>query len=164
MIVSTPINILRQIAFKPFDANDKNEQLALRKNIQAFEDMFTAASTKIMLRTKTRFWEKAPYFIKGGFSKTNLPIGQIHYVQPDPEYVNKTEKGIILIYTWKSEALIFGSLKKDQVQQEAIEQISAIHPEIEGQVEECVVHAWYDQPSYQGAFGLLKTMQFNNIR
>ena len=117
-----------------------------------------------MLVTKTRFWEDSPYFIEGGFSKTNLPIGQIHYVKPDPEYVNKTKNGIILIYTWKSEALIFGSLTKDQVEQEAIEQISVIHPNIKDQVKDCVVHAWYNQPSYQGAFGLLKTTQFDNIR
>ena len=163
--MSTPINVLRQIEFKPFDLSDIHEQAALRKNTQAIEDIFTAASTKIILQTKTRFWEKDPYCIKGGFSKTNLPIGQIHYVQPDPEYLESTKEGIILIYTWKIEALIFGSLTKDQVRQEVIEQIAEIHPEIKDEVDDvCIVHAWYNQSSYQGAFGLLKTTQFNNIR
>ena len=122
-------------------------------------------ATKIVLQTKTRFWESEPYNIQGGFSRTNLPIGQIYYVKPDPEYVNTTKQGIILIYTWKNEALILGSLTEDQVRQETIEQVAEIHPEINDEmVEICILHAWYNQPSYQGAFGLLKTTQFNNIR
>ena len=155
------MNILRQITFAPIEANDE-VKTALRKNLQAIEDMFTGPATKIILQTKTRFWEKE-YGINGGFSKTNLPIGQIHYVKPDPGY-ESTKKGIILIYNWKNEALLFGSLTKEQAEKEAIEQVAEIHPEIVGAVEKCIVHAWYNQPSYQGAYGLLKTTQFNNIR
>ena len=159
------MNILRQITFTPL-ADNEESRVALRKNIQAIEDIYTGPATKIILQTKTRFWEDEKYNIHGGFSKTNLPIGQIHYVKPDPEYVESTPQGIILIYTWKNEALLFGSLTEEQVRQEAIEQVAEIHPEIseEGMVEVCIVHAWYNQPSYQGAYGLLKTTQFNNIR
>ncbi|XP_028414027.1 uncharacterized protein LOC114537096 [Dendronephthya gigantea] len=163
VIVTPQVNILRQITFAPIRP-DEEVKKALRKNLQAIEDMFTGPSTKIILQTKTRFWEEEKYGIKGGFSKTNLPIGQIHYVKPDPDYLASTKQGIILIYTWKNEALLFGSLTKEQAKKEAIEQISEIHPEIEGAVEKCIVHAWYNQPSYQGAYGLLKTTQYNNIR
>ncbi|XP_028414023.1 L-amino-acid oxidase-like [Dendronephthya gigantea] len=163
VMLTTQVNILRQITFEPIQANTKDNE-ALRKNLQAIEDMFTGPATKIILQTKTRFWEDEKYAIKGGFSKTNLPIGQIHYVKPDPGYLASTKQGIILIYTWKNEALLFGSLTKDQAKKEAIEQVAEIHPEIEGAVEKCIVHAWYNQPSYQGAYGLLKTTQFNNIR
>ena len=126
--------------------------------------MFTGPATKIILQTKTRFWEMEEYGINGGFSKTNLPIGQVHYVKPDPKHVDSTKQGIILIYNWKNEALLFGSLTKEQAKKEAIEQVAEIHPKITGAVEKCIVHAWYNQPSYQGAYGLLKTTQFNNIR
>lgn len=86
-------------------------------------------------------------------------------MKPDPDHIATTRQGIILIYTWKNEALLFGSLTQEQARQEAIEQVAEIHPEINepGAVEVCIAHAWYNQPSYQGAYGLLKTTQFNNI-
>ena len=77
------------------------------------------------------------------------------------------KKGLLLIYTWKNEALIFGALTPEEARKEAIEQVAVIHPEIlhaENKVDACIVHAWYNQPSYQGAYGLLKTTQFDNIR
>lgn len=156
------MNVMRQITFVPL-LDDEQTKVALRKNIQAIEDIYTGPATKVILQTKTRFWEKDPYNINGGFSKTSLPIGQIHYVTPEKE---STQQGILLIYTWKNEALIFGSLTPDQVKQEVVEEIAEIHPEIakEGEVEKCIVHAWYNQPSYQGAYGLMKTTQFDNIR
>lgn len=163
VIITAPVNVLRQITFVPL-LDDDDTKLALRKNIQAIEDIYTGPATKVIVQTKTRFWEKEPYKINGGFSKTSLPIGQIHYVRPENI---TTKQGIILIYTWKNEALIFGSLTPEQVKQEVVEEIAEIHPEItttEGEVEACIVHAWYNQPSYQGAYGLMKTTQFNNIR
>ncbi|CAB3988642.1 flavin monoamine oxidase family [Paramuricea clavata] len=165
VIVTTTVNILRQLTFEPL-VEDKNAKHEQRKSLQAIDDINTAPSTKIFLQTQTRFWEDAKYNIQGGFSKTNLPIGQIHYVKPDPEYVESTKQGIILVYTWNNDALIFGSMTKDQVKKEAIEQVKHIHKEImeENMVEKSVVHAWYNQPSYQGAFGFLKTSQFNNVR
>ncbi|XP_046845957.1 L-amino-acid oxidase-like isoform X2 [Xenia sp. Carnegie-2017] len=159
-LVTTPVNILRQITFKP-ESDDVVAMEALRKTQQAIEDIFTGPSTKIFIQTKRRFWEDSN--IQGGFSKTNLPIGQIHYVKPELEC---QKKGLLLIYTWKSEALIFGSLSKEQVQREVIEQIAEIHPEIneDEMVEKCIVHSWYNKPSYQGAYALLKTTQYDNIR
>ena len=165
VIVTTTVNILRQLTFEPLGhgGNAKHEQ---RKCLQAIDDITIAPSTKIFLQTQRRFWEDADYNIQGGFSKTNMPIGQIHYVKPDPDYVESTNQGIIMVYVWNNDALIFGSLRPNQVKQEAIEQIAEIHPEIleENMVEKSIVHAWYNKPSYQGAFGFLKTSQFNNIR
>ncbi|XP_028417761.1 uncharacterized protein LOC114542345 [Dendronephthya gigantea] len=162
VIVTARANLLRQITFAPIQPS-QGDRDALRRNFQAIEDMFASPAMKIILQTKTRFWEEEKYGIKGGFSKTNLPIGQIHYVKPD---VDSTKQGIILIYIWNNEALLFGSLTQEQAEKEAIEQVGEIHPEIkeEGAVEKCIVHAWYNQPSYRGAYGLVKTTQFNNSR
>ena len=88
-IVTTPINILRQITFtaKPDTATPPPPQ----EFYQAIEDIFTGPSAKIFIQAKTRFWEKGDHPIKGGFSKTNLPIGQIHYV-PTMIVATMTEK------------------------------------------------------------------------
>jgi monoamine oxidase len=159
------VNILRQLTFEPL-VEDKNVKHEQRKSLQAIDDFNIATSTKIILQTKRRFWEDAKYNIQGGFSKTNLPICKIYYVKPDPEYVESTKQGIILVYTLKNEALIFGSLTKEQVELEAIEQISEFHPEIkeEDMIEKYFVHAWSNQPSYRGSGAFLKANQFNNVR
>ncbi|XP_046860962.1 L-amino acid oxidase bordonein-L-like [Xenia sp. Carnegie-2017] len=159
VIVSTPINTLRQISFKPKLHNDES-QLAMRKCVQAMEDVSIVKSTKIYIPTKQRFWENEG--IKGGVSKTRLPIGQIHYVTP--EDLN-TKEGLVLIYTWKNEALLFGSMKEEQVKQKVMKQLAEIHPAFkEDMVTTCIVHAWYNQPSYQGAYEAMKASQHKNIR
>ena len=154
VIVTTSVNILRLITFK--SANDSYPPPT--KFYQAIEDIFMGASTKIFLQTKTRFWENEG--ITGGFSKTNLPVGQIHYCRHD----GTTEKGLLLVYTWKSEALMFGSVHKDTALREAIEQVATIHPQIKEQYESGLVHAWYNQPNTQGAYEILKPIQFQNVQ
>ena len=99
----------------------------------AIEDIFTGAATKILIQTKTRFWEDEG--IKGGVSKTNLPIGQLHYPS-NRDGDHPGEKGILLVYTWKlSEAVLFGSLDPQTAVHEAVEQIPTIHPQIKEQFE-----------------------------
>ncbi len=105
VIVTTPTNIIRQIKFTNADDSTIPPPLEFYK---AIEDIWSGPSTKIMIQSKTRFWEAEG--IQGGFSKTNLPIGQIHYPSnPDGNSI-PGDKGILLIYTWKAEALLFGSL------------------------------------------------------
>jgi len=157
VIVATPINILRQIKYTPFEHTEPPPQ----NFHKAIEDIFTGPSTKLFIQTKTRFWEKEG--IKGGFSKTNLPIGQLHY----PSNVtgdHPGEKGILLVYTWKTEALLFGSLDPTTALHEAVEHIATIHPEIKEQVETGAVVAWYNHPTAQGAYALLKPTQYQNVR
>lgn len=156
VLVTVPINILRQITFSP-TVEDTFPPLEFHK---AIEGIFTGTATKLFLTTKTRFWEKDG--IKGGFSKTNLPIGQIHYQENDGD--PEGEKGMLLIYTWKTEALLFGSLDPCLALQEAKEQIATIHPEIREEYEGGKVFAWYNKPSAQGAYALLKPNQFQNVR
>lgn len=158
VIVATPINILRQIKFTP---NDTTTPPPPQRFHKAIEDIFTGAATKIFIQTKTRFWEDEG--IKGGFSKTNLPIGQLHYPS-NRDGDHPGEKGILLVYTWKSEALLFGSLDPQTAVHEAVEQIATIHPQIKEQVETGAVCAWYNRPNAQGAYALLKPTQYQNVR
>ena len=156
VIVATPINILRQIKYTPLD----NTEPLPQDFYKAIEDIFTAPSTKLFIQTKTRFWEKEG--IKGGFSRTNLPIGQLHYPSNlTGELPGK--KGILLAYTWKTEALLFGSLDPTTALYEAVEQIASVHPDITNQVETGAVCAWCNQPTAQGAYARLKPNQYHNV-
>ena len=159
------MNILRQLTFEPL-VEDKNVKHEQRKSLQAIDNFIISPSTKIILQTKRRFWEDKKYNIQGGFSKTNLPIGQIHYVKPDPEYLESTKQGIIMVFTLKNDALMFGFMTKEQVELEAIEQIAEFHPEIKeaNMIEKHFVRAWSNQPSYQCAYAFLKARQFNTVR
>ena len=160
VIVTTPLHIIRQIKIVSMDTDPAKQFPDIF--YKAIEDVWYGPSTKIMIQTKTRFWDTSEKPIKGGFSKTNLPIGQLHYPTA-PESGDVPEKGILLVYTWKSEALQFGALKPQIAIREAVRQIAEIHPEIEKEYEVGAVQAWYNEPSAQGAYVLLKPHQYRNI-
>ena len=155
------MNILRQITFKPADDDTGAPPQGFYK---AIEDVWSGPSTKIMIQTKTRFWEKGPQAIKGGFSKTNLPIGQIHYPSNPGGNSIPVDGGILLVYTWKAEALLFGSLDPRVAIREAVKQIATIHPEVEQEFQAGAVQAWYRDPSAQGAYAVLKPHQIQNVK
>ena len=95
---------------------------------QAFDNINIEVSTKIMLQCRYHFWQYKG--IQGGFSKTKMPISQLHYPS-NPEFkIPNDERGILMCYTWKSEALLFGLLSPKKAITEAVEEIVEIHPEI----------------------------------
>ena len=157
IIFTVPLHILRQIKI---NACGKTEPFPVAMQ-QAIENVWYGPSTKIMIQSKTRFWEKLN--ITGGFSKTNLPIGQLHYPTNTPEAPIPGEKGILLCYTWKAEALLFGALPPQLAIHEAVREIAEIHPEITENFEVGAVQAWFSDPTTQGAYALLKPMQFNDV-
>ena len=148
IIVTVPTNILRQLEFCP---------PLPYKYYESIENINYCPSTKIMLQCRHRFWEEKA--IQGGFSKTNMPIGQLHYPSNPGFEIPKDERGILMCYTWKQEALLFGSQSPKQAIEEAIEEISKIHPQIRKEFEVGVVQAWYDDPAAQGGFCMLEPLQ-----
>ena len=167
VIVTTPVNILRQIKFVPIEGSGGKDTTPPLPDqfYKSIEDIWYGPSTKIMLQTKTRFWE-TKYGIQGGFTKTNLPIGQIHYPSNPGFHAipDDIKEGILLCYTWKSEALMFGALPPTIAIYEAVDQIAQIHPEITDQFEKGAIQAWYNDPAAQGAYALLKPRQVENVQ
>ncbi|WAR21970.1 YOBN-like protein [Mya arenaria] len=160
VFVTVPLHILRNIEMPKF----LTPQLS-----DAITDMNYAASTKIMLQSRERFWEKQG--IIGGFSKTNMTIGQLHYpgYEADQEdkddkddHVREDKRGILMVYTWGTDALILGSQTHQEAIQTAVNQISKIHPEFidDNQFEVAMVQAWENDPSAQGAFVSLKPHEY----
>ena len=149
-IITPPLNIIRQLNFHP----------SLNSSISgSIADVYYCPSTKIMLQCKERFWQKEG--INGGFSFTDLPISQLHYptkLRDDQD----SDRGILMVYTWKQEALLFGSQSKQSAIQGAINQIKKIHPQIVEHFEVGGVQSWYDDPCAQGAFCMLKPYQIRN--
>ena len=150
VINTLPINIIRGLKFVP---------PLPKEYYQAFENINITPSTKIMLQCRTRFWQEQG--IQGGFTKTNMPIGQLHYPS---KMVASNERGVLLCYMWKNEALLFGSQSPENAIAEAVEEIAEIHPEIKKEFEVGAVQAWYDDPSAQGAFCFLKPKQYIAVK
>lgn len=151
-IVTLPLNIIRQVPFDPPLKPDFADALM---------HINYCPSTKILLQCKTRFWEK-DHSIFGGFSFTNLPIGQLHY-PTNADKIPKDDRGILMCYTWKQEGLLFGSQPEQMAIAEAVEEISFIHPKIKDNFEVGAVQAWYSDPASQGAFAMLRPFEIQLI-
>ncbi|XP_053378315.1 putative L-amino-acid oxidase YobN [Mercenaria mercenaria] len=147
VIFTLPLHILRQLEI-PLTIDQR----------KALASVTYGASTKVMLQCKTRFWQKEVG--QGGFSKTSMPIGQLHYPDYDGSGIEDDERGILLVYTWDENALMFGSETKELAIASAVGQIGKIHPEIKDEFEVGNVQAWYSDPAAQGAYASLKPFEY----
>ncbi len=156
VIITVPVNIMRQIAIKAGTGG-----MPFPNEFQkAIEDVNYQSSTKIMIQYGERFWDTDEHQIKGGFSKTNLPVGQVHYPTNTETGPAANRTGILLVYTWKSEALLFGSLPEHVAVREAVNQIDrTIHPGSKDYFQMGRVQAWYSDPAAQGAYAHLTPAQ-----
>ncbi|KAK3099749.1 hypothetical protein FSP39_009068 [Pinctada imbricata] len=151
-IVTLPLPVLRQITIQ--DETGGKNIFAVRK---VLSNVHYDASTKILLQCKSRFWEKD--LGNGGFSRTNLPIGQIHYPSNENRHPN-TDRAILLSYTWGQDAIMLGAQSEQEAVASAVRQLKHIHPEIEQYFEVGRVQAWTRDPSAQLAFVNLNPNQY----
>jgi monoamine oxidase len=118
------------------------------------------ASTKILLQVRHRFWEKTDG-IEGGATVTDLPIRRMNYPPPDPT----TSRGVLLAsYTWGQDALQWGAMAVDERVDEALEDVSRIHPEIRHEYELGTSHAWYGDRWARGAFAMFAPEQQTTLQ
>lgn len=196
VILTPPLNVIRGIqivnGIKIPDGIDpesiKDDSILKpfpREFQQAIQNISNSPSTKIMLQYKRQFWNtgKDPSTdITGGFSKTNMPIGQLHYptevtVTPSegvdgaekfvtvPTPVTEDQKGILMVYTWNAEALLWGALTKDMAIRLAVDQIDELHPEVDTKelFEVGYVQAWASDPTTLGAFAMLRPREYTSV-
>ena len=166
IILTVPLNIMRQIKFSP----------ALPQNVNdAISGIRYEPSTKLFLGFRERFWEKGKYpIVNGGISRTDLPIGQIVY--PSKESCDKKSKrGVLLLYTWNKEALLFGAQPEDEALTEALREVQTVYEglldedkaktHVSDSFEGGAVQSWYTDPSASGAYvHLLPYSYMHHIR
>ena len=124
----------------------------------AIANISYAASTKVMLQCKTRFWQKDVG--QGGFSKTDMMIGQLHYPDYDGSGIPDDDRGILMVYTWGKDAVAFGAQTEQEAIRSAVSEIAKIHPEIIHEFEVGRVQAWGSDPSAQSAFVNLRPYEY----
>jgi monoamine oxidase len=150
-IVAIPFSVLRQVeVMSPFS----------REKQRAIRQLNYSASTKILFQVRERIWETDDG-IYGGASVTDLPIRRLNYPTPDPT----TTRGVLLAsYTWSQDAARWGAMDEETRLEEALEDVSKIHPRIREVYEVGASHAWYDDRYANGAFALFEAGQQTQLQ
>jgi monoamine oxidase len=151
-IVAIPFSVLRDVEVTPSFGRPKQK---------AIRELNYNASTKILLQTRTRFWERTDGIV-GGTSVTDLPIRRICYPSfSDPD----EERGALLAsYTWGQDALRWDAMSEEKRIEEAVEDVAKVHPEILTEFEIGASHAWYDDQFAAGAFALFEPEQQTRLQ
>jgi monoamine oxidase len=110
-----------------------------------------AASVKVGLQFKRRFWEEDEQ-IYGGITYTNLPISNISY----PNYgFFSSGKGVLLGgYLFGLDAAEFTAMSPPERVAKAVEYGSRIHPQYTAEFENGISVAWHRSPFTLGCFGM----------
>jgi monoamine oxidase len=150
-IVTLPFSVLRQVEIMtPFS----------REKQRAIRQLNYSASTKILFQVSERIWEQEDG-IYGGATVTDLPIRRLNYPTPDPT----TSRGVLLAsYTWDQDAARWGAMDEETRLEEALEDVSKIHPRIREVYEVGASHAWYDDRYANGAFAMFEPGQQSQLQ
>ena len=150
-IVTLPFSVLRQVeVLTPFS----------REKQRAIRQLNYSASTKILFQVSERIWETDDG-IFGGATVTDLPIRRMNYPTPDPT----TSRGMLLAsYTWDQDAARWGAMDEETRLEEALEDVSKIHPRIRDVYEVGATHAWYNDRFANGAFALFEAGQQTQLQ
>jgi monoamine oxidase len=110
-----------------------------------------AASVKVGLQFKRRFWEEDEQ-IYGGITYTDLPISNISY----PNYgFFSSGKGVLLGgYLFGLSAAEFTAMAPQERIAKAVEYGSRIHPQYNAEFENGISVAWHRSPFTLGCFGM----------
>jgi monoamine oxidase len=149
-IVTLPFSVLRHIEVSP--ALSRGKQRAIRQ-------LYYDASTKILLQTRSRFWEEKDGIFGGG-SVTDLPVRTVYY----PDHGRETGRGVLLAsYTWGEDAHRWASLSPQDRVSQAIENIALLHPEVRTEFEVGASKVWHDDEFAGGAFALFDPGQQTHL-
>ncbi len=150
-ICAIPFSVLRHVeVLKPFS----------REKQRAIRQLNYSASTKILFQVRERVWESEDGIL-GGTTVTDLPIRRINYPTPDPS----TSRGVLLAsYTWSQDAARWGAMDEETRLEEALEDVSKIHPRIREVYEVGASHAWYNDRFANGAFALFQPEQQTQLQ
>ncbi|MGA9342540.1 MAG: flavin monoamine oxidase family protein [Rhodanobacteraceae bacterium] len=109
-----------------------------------------AASTKIGLQFKRRFWEQDEQ-IYGGITYTDLPINTISY--PSSGFFQRGPGVLLGAYNWGPAAFQFTAMNPAERVREAVRLGGTIHPQYASEFQNGVAVAWHRSPFTMGCFG-----------
>jgi len=150
-VCALPFPCLRTIELEPAFSHAK---------MRAIRQLNYHASTKVLFQVRHRFWEQEDG-IFGGATVTDLPIRRMNYPAPSAD----TERGVLLAsYTWGQDALQWGAMDPETRLEEALDDVSRIHPRIREEYEVGTSYAWYADRWARGAFALFTPDQQTELQ
>jgi monoamine oxidase len=140
-VITVPFSVMRHVeVMTPFT---RSKQKAIRQ-------LTYDASAKIFLQFRRRFWEEDDD-IHGGATVTDLAIRNVFY----PQHGLETGRGVVLAsYTWSEDAQRWGSLSGEDRIDQALENLTTIHPQAISEFEAGTSKMWHDDEYAGGAFAL----------
>lgn len=110
-----------------------------------------AASVKVGLQFKRRFWEEDEQ-IYGGITYTDLPISTIAY--PNHGFFSSGKAVLLGAYLFGLQAAEFTAMSPAERVAKAVEYGSRIHPQYPTEFDNGVAVAWHRSPFTLGCFGM----------
>ena len=138
-LCTIPLSILSQIPINVGNAMS-----------EAISAVPYAASVKIGLQFKRRFWEEDEQ-IYGGITNTDLPIFTISY--PSSNFFQRGPAVLLGAYNWGPNAFQFTAMSPDERVREAVRLGSRIHPQYPREFQNGIAVAWHRVPFTMGCFG-----------
>jgi monoamine oxidase len=149
VICTLPYTVLRQIELQGLTP----------AKLDAIRHLQYTASTKVLLRCKTRVWENEEDRICGGFMPSDEELRQTYYPSDNPKCCIQEKSdgpGVVLgSYTWGASARTMAELPPEQRVKLVQERLEKIHPGIGQTVDGQASMAWSDFKWSRGAFGAL---------
>lgn len=150
-VMTVPFSVLRSIEM--ITPLSREKQRAIRQ-------LNYHASTKVLFQVRERVWETDDG-IMGGATVTDLPIRRMNYPTPDPS----TARGMLLAsYTWGQDALQWGAMDEETRLEEALDDVTRIHPRVREAYEVGASHAWYGDRWARGAFAMFAPEQQTQLQ
>jgi monoamine oxidase len=154
VIVTIPFPVFQFVEIEPRHSFSENKWKAIR-------ELNYAASTKVGIQFKNRFWESKGG-LYGGQTVTDLPI---KYIQYPSHNIGKQGMGVILAsYTWDDDAIPWASLEREEQIENALKNLATIHgKQVYSEFQGGVSHSWIRYPFAAGAFSMLRPEQIKEL-
>lgn len=141
VVLAIPFTLLRRLEIAPPLSPEKARAVAR---------LSYAASTKVFLQTRTRFWENQGL---NGFAYTDLldsmQVWELGHAQPGP-------RGLLVAYTKMSGSHALDALDEDRRVASALDAVARVRPELPRQFEGGRSKSWMEDPWARGAFAILR--------
>ncbi|WP_285767124.1 flavin monoamine oxidase family protein [Peribacillus sp. SI8-4] len=152
-IVTIPLQLLSFIEIEPRNSFSHNKWKAIR-------ELHYAASTKIGLQFRQRFWEREGIY--GGKLSTDLPIRFAYYSN---HLFRRSESGLLLAsYTWEDDATLWDILPEEERIQNALKNLEKVHgKQVYDQFLTGTSYSWTLNQYAYGAFSMFKPGQETDL-
>jgi monoamine oxidase len=159
MVLTVPLGVLSKI-----DTNSALNPRLLRAMRQVTYD----SSTKVLARTRRRFWEQEDG-IYGGGTYTDLPTGITYYpadnaAAKNPN-VSNSSAAFLASYTWGQPARRLAAMPRNEIERVTFSSLARIHPQLNepGMVQETAVWSWDNHEHSAGAFAWMSPFQHTHL-